>query len=514
MLKNLRIQNFKVWEDTGTIRLAPLTLLFGANSSGKSSIGQFLLMLKQTVESRSQDVFYLGDSNPAVQLGSYEDIIFQRDRQKQIKFEYQWSPQSPIRLINPDPYQIFSGDDLAFQAEVGSHSLTRRPQVKRFNYKLIAANSKTQLSFGMKIRSQTRGYYELESPNLTLKKISGMANQSYSTLPQNSPNHFYGFPRQLITAYQNQTIFREFNDTHEEFFSNLFYLGPIRIEAKRLYENAGGIPESVGYKGEDTIAAILAAKAKDKIFEEREDRFENRITNRLKQIGLIEDFKITELSDRVCEIKVQTKGSKTWVELPDVGFGVSQVLPVLVQCFYVPEKSIILIDQPEVHLHPYAQSALADVMIDIIKNRNIQLVIETHSEHFLRRLQRRIAEDKLTQDDVSAYFSNINLVPLDEIDKISEVKRNSLKEAGILSANDLVITPLETLLEIDKIGEIIAKELYEIAQENLKAKGGAKLEPLNIDKFGNILNWPENFFGDEMEDIFAQAEAEIRRQME
>ena len=512
MLKKLRIQNFKIWEDTGTIRLAPLTLLFGANSSGKSSIGQFLLMLKQTVESRSQDVFYLGDSNSAVQLGSYEDIIFQRDMQKQIKFEYQWSSQLPIRLINPDPYQMFSGDDLAFQAEVGSHSLTRRPQVKRLNYKLIAANGKTQLSFGMKIRSHTRGYYELESPNFTIKMISGMANRSYSTLPQYSPDHFYGFPRQLITAYQNQNIFREFNETHEEFFSNLFYLGPIRMEVNRLYENAGGIPESVGYKGEDTIAAILAAKAKDKIFEEREDRFEHRITSRLKQIGLIEDLKIKEFSDRVCEIKVQTKGSKTWVELPDVGFGVSQVLPVLVQCFYAPEGSIILIDQPEVHLHPYAQSALADVMIDVIKNRNIQLIIETHSEHFLRRLQRRIAEDKLTQDHVSAYFANINPVPLNEIEEISEERRNSLEKAGILSANDLSRTSLSTLLEIPNIAETRAKFLHEIAEKNVEKKERAKLEPLDIDEYGNIRNWPENFFGDEMEDILARAKAEIEGQ--
>ena len=59
MLKKLRIQNFKVWEDTGEIDLAPITLFFGANSSGKSSIGQFLMMLKQTVESRGETCFIL-----------------------------------------------------------------------------------------------------------------------------------------------------------------------------------------------------------------------------------------------------------------------------------------------------------------------------------------------------------------------------------------------------------------------------------------------------------------------
>ena len=156
------------------------------------------------------------------------------------------------------------------------------------------------------------------------------------------------------------------------------------------------------------------------------------------------------------------------MELPDIGFGISQVLPVLVQCDYAPEGSIILIDQPEVHLHPYAQSALADVMIDVIKKRNIQLVIETHSEHFLRRLQRRIAEDELSQDKVSAYFANINnLVPLDEVEpKISERIRNLLKGKGISSANDLVRVSSRTLLEVSGIGEVTANEL----QENAKKK--------------------------------------------
>jgi predicted ATPase len=116
-------------------------------------------------------------------------------------------------------------------------------------------------------------------------------------------------------------------------------------------------------------------------------------------------------------------------------------------------------EQPEIHLHPKAQSALADVMIDIINSRengadrNIQLVIETHSEHFLRRLQRRIAENAVAKEKVSAYFANITNTP-------------------------------------------------------------STLEPLQIDMFGNIGNWPENFFGDEMEDIAAQAKAAMEKRMQ
>lgn len=123
-------------------------------------------------------------------------------------------------------------------------------------------------------------------------------------------------------------------------------------------------------------------------------------------MGLIEEFEVKPISEQRqdYEVKLRTKGSEDWVDLPDVGFGISQVLPVLVQCFYAPAGSIILMEQPEIHLHPSAQSALADVMIDVINSRengadrNIQIIIETHSEHFLRRLQRRIAEDFISQE--------------------------------------------------------------------------------------------------------------------
>ena len=174
---------------------------------------------------------------------------------------------------------------------------------------------------------------------------------------------------------------------------------------------------------------------------------------------MIESFTVDQVSEQLYKVKVCAKGSKDGVDLPDVGFGVSQVLPVLVECFYAPPGSTILMEQPEIHLHPSAQSALADVMIDVINSRengadrNIQLIIETHSERFLRRLQRRIAENIVSQEKVSDYFANITKTP-------------------------------------------------------------ATLDPLQIDIFGNIKNWPENFFGDEMGDITGQAHAAMKKRIE
>lgn len=99
MIKQLRIWNFKGWKDTGTIRMTPISLIFGANSSGKSSIGQFLMMLKQTAESQDRKaIFYPGGENSAVQLGSYREMVYQRNLDNEIAFEYEWEAFKKLKF--------------------------------------------------------------------------------------------------------------------------------------------------------------------------------------------------------------------------------------------------------------------------------------------------------------------------------------------------------------------------------------------------------------------------------
>ena len=544
MLKKLRIQNFKCWEDTDIIDMAPITLFFGANSSGKSSIGQFLMMLKQTVEVHDQElVFYLGGENSVVQLGSYEEMVFQGKMENNIKFEYQWSPNhdSDLRIRNSfPPNESFSGNGLAFQAEVGISGSKQNPKrppipsIHEFRYKLVK-DGELKLSFGMKRKKRIAyskdWYYVVESPDFTLKqRPPGDKEETFDE----SPVSFFRFPRRVTDIFSNTENFSTtFHYQHEELFRSLFYIGPLRTKTERWY-HYHTIPKSVGYEGQHTVGAILTAQDRNyKVIGtgRTEHSFEEFIALKLKDMGLIEEFKVQQISQQtqMYETQIKTKGSETWVNLSDVGFGISQVLPVLVQCFYAPEGSIILIDQPEVHLHPYAQSALADVMADVIesksnlgkgfKERNIQFIIETHSEHFLRRLQRRIAEGKLPQDKVSAYFANINnevpLAKLAEVYQLSERQQNLFEEAGISSANDLATHPLKKLYKVPGVGPAIAEKWKKSAEEYVhNAKEKANLERLEIDEYGNIQNWPEHFFGDEMGDILAQTEAGIKRRMQ
>lgn len=140
MLTQLRIQNFKGWKDTGTIRMAPITLFFGANSSGKSSIGQFLMLLKQTVESQDRKaVLFPGGRNSAVQLGSYQDLIFGRDASNRIEFEYQWRLPNSMTITDPLSGYQYEGSAIVFSASVGQETSGYSTVViDHFEYELMA----------------------------------------------------------------------------------------------------------------------------------------------------------------------------------------------------------------------------------------------------------------------------------------------------------------------------------------------------------------------------------------
>ncbi len=272
------------------------------------------------------------------------------------------------------------------------------------------------------------------------------------------------FPDEVVAYYQNADFVQLLNLAQERLFQKVFYLGPLRTKTERIYSWAGVAPDHVGYSGDNTVAAMIAAKSRKLSVRIKAGRmsFEEVIASKLLEMGLVEEIKLQRISEKRddYEIKVRTPGSKVFVDLPDVGVGISQVLPVLVQCFYAPANSIIILEQPEIHLHPKAQVTLADVLIDVVNSRengqprNVQLIVETHSEHFLRRLQRRVAENgkekQIDQNSVAAYFASTN-------------------------------------------------------------KGKPVLEPLQIDEYGNIKNWPGHFFGDEMGEVLAQTKAAMER---
>ena len=454
MFTEMRVRNFKSWRDSGCIAMAPVTGLFGTNSSGKTSLLQALLLLKQTAESVDRrQVLNLGDDRSHMQLGVMTDIIYNHDRDSRLNFDFSWDdPQlaKDLRTDLPEP-DLHSEVGFSFGTEIGLDQ-KNGPYVEESSY--TAENLRVRY-----FRSLTNQKYDI------LVSIHG--NEEYLQRHRGRPPsgfpppiRYYGFPDSVFARFQNSDFLSYFPESLERLFDRLYYLGPLRQRPKRLYEWQGAVPSGVGISGGRAIEALLASDYLPKIAR-RPDQHGRVIRNYtirsvvqhwLRELQLAESFNIRPLVPDVGRYRVMIKPASDApnVLLPDVGFGISQVLPVLVLLACVPEGSIVILEQPELHLHPSVQSGLADIILETARVRRAQVIVESHSEHLLMRIQRRIAEEQYSKNDVALYFCS-------------------------------------------------------------HTDGRSRIERLGLDEYGRIANWPREFFGDRMVEAGAMVEAGIRR---
>ncbi len=456
MLEKLRIQNFKSWQDTGDIAFGSLTGFFGTNSSGKSSILQFLLMLKQTVESSDRSrVLHLGDDKSYVDLGTTYDILHNHEDPGILKFSFQWKTYNYFLAIVEKQYDSRKSNPFHFEA-----TITRvgdNVELNNFKYE------HKEKSTGIRLSQQASHMPFFEKHNL-FHSVGKEEVVGTST----SPLKFYSAPNFIDIAfddinenYSSESLPYEL----ESLFGLMEYLGPLREYPSRLYAWAGEQTQGVGNRGERAVAALLSSRNQGPTIDMGPDQphrtVEEHVAHWLKELGLIYSFKVQPIAPnrKEYEVRIQRTAESASVFLTDVGFGVSQILPVLVLLFYVPEGSTVILEQPEIHLHPAVQAGLADVFIDAIKRRRLQIILESHSEHLLQRLQRRMAEFTLNPEKA--------------------------------------IDPEAIKLYFTSIKE-----------------GRSEMTPLDLDEYGNIRNWPEGFFGNAFEEAAAKMKAEMTRKLQ
>lgn len=180
----------------------------------------------------------------------------------------------------------------------------------------------------------------------------------------------------------------------QNFFSkkNMYYVGPLRANPQRYYFlDDADTNTTLDYRIGASLAEILK-KNKEVL---------DKINDWLERFDL--DVTVEEFKDVIHNIKVTQNHLK--LDIPDVGFGVSQLLPILVGGMMSSPQSTIIIEQPEIHLHPKMQAELAELFIDILKGQTEKhLIIETHSEYIIKRIRRCMAEGKLDPKHVAIYF--------------------------------------------------------------------------------------------------------------
>lgn len=446
MLKKIQFSNFKSWK-SADVDCAPITGFFGTNSSGKTSLIQFLLMLKQTKDGTDRGISL--DLNGAlVSLGTISDAIHGHDTNLSIQWRLDFLLESELSIYDASKEAGTLSKSLELSILASNVVQSGAPKANRLTYRL------GDLEFSLVPRADQTTQFDLICSKLSPSAEDFQFIRSLGRawrLP--GPIKSYAFPDQARTYFQNAAFLADLEATYEAQLDKIYYLGPLREYPKRDYLWTRSRPTDVGRQGEKAIDAILAAteagETRNLKAKAHRKSFQGMVAYWLQEMGLIDSFKVAEIAENSnrWQAKVITKRNSSEVLLTDVGFGISQVLPVVTLLQYVPEGATVVLEQPEIHLHPLAQAALADVIIQAAMHRRVQVILESHSEHLLLRLQRRIAECSISSEDVKLYFCDV-------------------------FRNESVLTELD------------------------------------LDMLGNIRNWPDKFMGDAFRET---AEAEIAR---
>ncbi|MFV8781901.1 AAA family ATPase [Microbulbifer sp. SA54] len=440
MLTHLKLDNFKIWRSTGPLRLAPLTLLLGTNSSGKSSLIQSLLLIRQTVKNDDPNLdLNLGNpdndsSKPdSVTLGQFQDVLCrsasasQSTSASQFGIEFRWAEESE------------GTDSSLFSAR----------------YRKGAGNS-AELDY-LRLGKDDQGF-TVKRRKTSIYQLS-LANQR-KPLGQSAdfrPERSFAFSAATLNKLGEQAeAIKDIGPELLDELSRIIYLGPVRRLAQRDYVWAGRMPAHIGDDGAKAIDALIASgveyqrlRKAHKPLTETAQLFE-QTEQWLRKMNLADGLDVKQLG-RSARYELHMTNYGEGSNIKDVGVGVSQVLPVIVAALFAQPGHIVLIEEPESHLHPLAQSELAELFSQVSRERKVQFIVETHSEHLFRRLQTLMAQNTISAASTAMYF-------------------------------------------VEREGK------------------AARMRPLELDEFGRVKNWPDKFFGDAMGETKEQARLVFEKQ--
>ena len=473
MITTLRLRNFKSFKDTGPIALKPITVLAGANSAGKSSILQSLLLLKQTLEAPPN--IDLSLDGKYLQYSQFNDLVFRKPplRQCNVMFQFGIELSMPSDVVpRYFPSVEVNADDVSDESKSLSTTiaLTFRSRKKEDRNVVVLHAFDIQNTLDTHRGPRLSGSLTSGSDKYRVKRTGHGIElpEHYKGLKISSVSGRHFIPSHLIfddddgesrpfhIARLNPIFTRPLHALENDLERNLSYLGPLRERPKRAYLHSGNPATQIGESGE-YAAQILWLERDTKVRyaatidqEPEEIALIDAVNDAFRRLGLQHVVDVSSVRSIMYQILfgLTAPGLRRSVTMADVGFGVSQLLPILMLGLRASPQSLLLFEQPEIHLHPRLQANLADFFLALAADGK-RIVIETHSDHFINRLRRRIAED---QSDSLRELVNILFVHAPE-------------------------------------GDV-----------------GSAIEPLSVDRFGVIENWPPGFLpeaADEASAIFA-----------
>lgn len=382
MLTELKLSNFRIFDDEVIVRFRPITIFIGRNSSGKSSIIKFLLMLQQSIDSDKPQ--FLSPDGNKVNLGIFEELKNSLSRKKYLRLEL--SAKNPIKRNTPSAISDFliegiEHDDLLYRtsAKVLYSDETKTGQIE---YSLV--NTRDEKYFPIAKEDIVENFTFLDRVSVLPKPIPD--KERSGSLSMDSIEHAMRF------LYES-----EFLDALRYEIRSIRHLDPVKSESESVFLVSPPPTNYVGQRGQHTLNHLHRLKTKDK----EEYDF---VLPHLQNVIDIEDVTFDTLSKDVMQTTATNKTTRAKVLIGNYGFGVSQCLPIFVQGAIMSPHTLLMVEQPEAQLHPTAQLEMGSFYADLWNLRKVASIIETHSDNILLRLRRLIAKGDLSHEDVSVAF--------------------------------------------------------------------------------------------------------------
>lgn len=423
MLSNITLENFKAFQKLNNLKVKPVTILCGTNSCGKSSILQSILLMKQTLESKKPNQNLLLNGR-FTKLGYFEDIIYQKNSDNEVKFVLDFNKGDGENNFIEDeiPNKFFSKIGISFKKLNSSVTENRNYITSKISIDINNFHDDIYESNGnISIIHQNGKDYKIIWSNVEIDEMySGEENVKleFSNLFLFHLD-FSEIKRLEIKKRKGLVDLRDtfllLNNILEDIYSNYTYLGPLRGEPEREYIYRDEVVE-IGNKGENAAFLYLSEQNKPVynhcFYNKGKDDFEiiNQLSLKealnkwfdLMQMGNFDG----EIINKIIYLSLNaSKYDETKVGIADVGFGVSQIFPILLEGLRMNKGNTLLLEQPEIHLHPNLQMQMADFFIALaLSGKNV--IAETHSDHIVNRLVRRIVEDEThdLKDKIGIYF--------------------------------------------------------------------------------------------------------------
>lgn len=406
---SIAVKGYKSLVERCSLEVRPLTILAGANSSGKSSIMQPLLMLKQTLEA-TYDPGALLLNGPNVKYTS-TDQLFSRitgrptvssfsiyvkfDDDQDFETVFSRKPKKGIE-ISSSTYTNDAGKDISLRFGMTQEDIQAvAPKTMLEFRKVFSKGDDDEFEWNIE-RSRCFLSINLKPVNRTQRDRKSI---SFSSI---------NFPA---------------IDEYSLHIRNIIHVPGLRGNPERTYKTTA-IGSAFPGTFDDYVASVIS------YWQTTEDGRLKRLSTALETLGLTWKVEAKQVDDTQVELRVgrtlhsQRGGAKDTVNIADVGFGVSQTLPILVALLAAERNQLVYIEQPEIHLHPRAQVAMASILCEAA-NRGVRVVVETHSSLLLRGIQTQVARDTTSAESVKLHWFKRNAE-----DGVTEISSASLDKEG------------------------------------------------------------------------------------